>query len=212
MSLDIETARGWYQAHDTVHDFEHVLRVLAMALRIARAEGADLEIVRAAALLHDAVGAQESGSGTRLGHHLASAEFAASVLSAEAWSPERIQAVQHAIRAHRFRHTGERPQTLEAQCLFDADKLDVLGAIGVARTIAYAALAGQPAYAKPSERFLATGEHEADEPHSSYHEYLFKLRRVAGMLFTPTGRAIGEKRAAFLNIFYKNLAEESQDL
>jgi uncharacterized protein len=73
---------------------------------------------------------------------------------------ERIAAVQHCIRAHRFRDDREPPQTLEAKILFDADKLDVLGAIGAARTIAYAVLDGQPVYAEPSPRFRSTFQKE----------------------------------------------------
>ena len=116
--------------------------------------------------------------------------------------------MQHCIRAHRYRHDGERPETLEAQCLFDADKLDVLGAVGAARTIAYAVLAGQPVLSQPSQKFLQTGEKEAGEVHSSYHEYLFKLRNVKDQLYTQTGKAIAKERDAFLAEFYSRLLDE----
>ena len=190
MTITITQARIWYESADPVHDFEHVLRVYRIAEKIALAEGADLEIVHAAVLLHDAVGSAPGGDGKeRLEHHLAQ-QFAGEVLSAEGWQKERIQAVQHCIRAHRFRHQGERPQTLEAMCLFDADKLDVLGAIGAARTIAFATLAGQPAYAEPSEQFLREGKELPGEQHSAYHEYLFKLRKVKDALYTSTGKSL----------------------
>ena len=209
MCPSIEEAEKWYVSADPVHDFEHVLRVYRLSERIARAEGADLEIVHAAALLHDSVGSAPGGDGqARKEHHIASAEFAAQVLAEEGWPQERIAAVQHCIRAHRFRHNGERPQSIEAQCLFDADKLDVLGAIGAARTIAYAALAGEPSYAEPSPQFLQTGVKEVGEAHSSYHEYLFKLRKVKAQMFTRTGKAIAEKRDAFLRAFYEELQAE----
>ena len=209
MCPSIEEAKRWYESADPVHDFDHVMRVYRLSEKIALAEGADLEIVHAAALLHDSVGSSPTGEGSaRKEHHIASAEFAAVVLGEENWFEERIEAVQHCIRAHRFRHSGERPQSLEAQCLFDADKLDVLGAIGAARTIAYAALAGQPSYAEPSEQFLATGEKEAGEVHSSYHEYLFKLRKVKDLIFTKTGKAIAEDRHRFLAQFYAQLQAE----
>ncbi len=205
----IEQARLWYQDSDPVHDFEHVLRVYHMAEKLAIAEGADLEIIRAAALLHDSVGSAPGGDGSeRLEHHMASADFAGRILHQEGWAEERIQAVQHCIRAHRFRSKGEKPLTLEAQVLYDAEKLDVLGAIGAARTIAYAALDGQPSYAEPSDQFLQTGLKEPDEPHSSYHEYLFKLRKIKGMLFTPSGKHIAEQRDTFLRAFYEQLQAE----
>ena len=209
MPITIAQARIWYQSADPVHDFEHVLRVYRIAKKIALAEGADLEIVHAAALLHDAAGAAPGGDGKeRLEHHLASAQFAGEVLSAEGWPEERIQAVQHCIRAHRFRHQDERPQTLEAMCLFDADKLDVLGAIGAARTIAFATLAGQPAYAEPSEQFLREGKEAPGEQHSAYHEYLFKLRKVKDALYTSTGKSLAAQRDAFLTTFFEQLQAE----
>ena len=207
--ITVEEAKSWYEDADEVHSFEHVLRVKAMAERIGRVEGADLEIIEAAAYLHDSRGASPAEGGKeRKEHHIASAEFAGEVLTSKGWSQERIEAVQHCIRAHRFRHNGERPESLEAQCLFDADKLDVLGAVGAARTIAYAVLAGQPVLSLPSQHFLETGEKETGEPHSSYHEYLFKLRKVKDQLFTKTGRAIAQERHLFLERFYEQLIAE----
>jgi uncharacterized protein len=207
--ITIEEARGWYQQADLVHDFEHVLRVYRVAERLATAEGADLEIVRAAAWLHDSRGSAPGGEGTeRAEHHIASADFAGKVLVAKHWPEDKILAVQHCIRAHRFRSQDEAPQTLEAQVLFDADKLDVLGAIGAARTIAYAALDGEPAFAEPSETFLKTGEKEPGEPHSSYHEFLFKLSRVKDRMFTASGKSLAEARHAYLVGFYEQLQAE----
>lgn len=98
--------------------------------------------------------------------------------------------------------------TIEAKCLFDADKLDVLGAIGAARTTAYSAQADQPFYSEPSRRFLETGEHEPGEAHSAYHEYLFKLRFVHKRLLTDTGKAIASQRDAFLRQYFEQLQAE----
>ncbi len=203
----LEQARQWYSDADPVHDFAHIQRVYAMAERLAAAEGADLEIVRAAALLHDAEGSR-AGSSARAGHHLASADFAAEVLSAEGWAADRIAAVQHCIRAHRFRDNREPPATPEARVIFDADKLDVIGAVGVARVIAYAVKVGQPVFAPPSARFLASGEPEPDEPHSAYHEFLFKLSRIRERLFTPAARQIAEERHDYIAGFFERLQQE----
>jgi uncharacterized protein len=182
-----------------------------MAERIARAEGGDLEIVRAAALLHDAEGSATAGGDEgRVDHHQASAEFAHQVLEAEGWDAGRIAAVQHCIRAHRFRDQAEPPQSLEAKILFDADKLDVLGAIGVARTIAFDVVVGQPIYAEPSQRFLSTGEKEPGEIHSSYHEFIFKLGKIKDRLHTRTARALAEGRHQFLTEFFNRLAGEER--
>lgn len=203
----IEQARNWYKDADAVHDFDHVLRVYRMAEHLAQAEAADLEIVRAAALLHDAEGTMP-GAEARTNHHHASAELAAEMLRREGWSGERIEAVQHCIRAHRFRDRSEPPRTIEAKILFDADKLDVLGAIGAARTVVYATLAGQPWYAQPSDRFIQTGEKELDEPHSSYHEHLFKLRKVRDRMFTETARLIAADRLKYLDEYFERLIDE----
>jgi uncharacterized protein len=207
----IEQARTWYTQADPVHDFDHVLRVYRMAEHLAAAEGADLEVVRAAALLHDAQGSAPGGEGEeRAAHHHSSAEFAAQVLASEGWNAQRIAAVQHCIRAHRFRDLSEPPATLEARILFDADKLDVIGAIGVARTIAYAVLDRQPVYTEPSAQFYRTGEKEPGEPHSSYHEFIFKLSKIKDRLFTPTARALAADRHHFLVTFYEELKAEME--
>jgi uncharacterized protein len=129
-------------------------------------------------------------------------------LQAEGWLEERIAAVQHCIRAHRFRDRSEPPQTLEAKVLFDADKLDVLGAIGVVRTVAYDVVVGAPVYIEPSERFRQTGEKEPGELHSSYHEYLFKLSKIKDLLYTAPARALAEERHNYLAEFFDRLGAE----
>lgn len=203
----IEQASHWYTADDPVHGFDHVLRVLALAERIGKELGADLEIVRAAALLHDAAGADPREN--RAEHEAASAEFARQVLSGEGWPDARIEAVAHCIVSHRYRGQ-QQPETLEARVLFDADKLDVVGAFGVARTLGYAWQAGQPTFAEPSEQFLETGELLPDEPHSAYHEYLFKLRRVRDRLHTLPARRMAEQREQVLAQFFEQLAAEAR--
>ena len=204
----LELARAWYSDTDPVHGFDHIMRVSAMAEKIALAEGADLEIVRAAALLHDAEGSQATDKAKRKLHHHASAEFAGEILLAEGWDAQRIATVQHCIRAHRFRDTTEPPQTLEAQVIFDADKLDATGAIGLARLIAFVSQTGQPLYTVPSQQFIETGKKEAGEIHSAYHEYLFKLGKLKDRMFTVTGKAIAQERHQVLEIFFAQLIAE----
>lgn len=207
---EIDSARAWYQDSDPVHNFDHILRVYRMAEKIAIAEGADLEIVRAAALLHDAEGGNPTDKAARKLHHHASAQFAAEVLADEGWNEQSIAAVEHCIRAHRFRDTSEPPQTLEAKILFDADKLDAIGATGLARVIAYTTFATppQPLYAPPSQQFIATGKKEPGEPHSAYHEYLFKLSKLKDRMFTETGRALAGERHKVLDDFFQQLIAE----
>jgi uncharacterized protein len=209
----ISEARSWYPVEDPVHGFDHVLRVLRLAEHLASAEGADLDVVRAAALLHDAqppeTSTQPASSGKRSAHHLDSAAFARRQLKKEGWAEAQISAVEHCILAHRFRDDRERPQTLEARILYDADKLDAIGAVGVARAIAYAVTHGQPAYARPSEKFLQTGTVEPGEPHSAYHEYVFKLVNLKECLSTPAAKALAERRHQLMVAYFEQLEEET---
>ncbi len=201
------SVRHLYPGYDPVHGFDHIERVYHLALKIASVEGADEEIVGAAALLHDAVGSNPQLK-ARSSHHEASAELAERLLREEGWDPERIARVQTCIRGHRYRNGGIPPETLEARVLFDADKLDVLGAIGAARTIAYAVQASVPHYCEPSDHFITTGQTTPGEAHSAYHEYIFKLKNVRQRLFTPTARAIAEARHAAMVAFFEQLRAE----
>jgi uncharacterized protein len=204
----VEEAQSWYSNSDPVHGFPHVQRVLNAAENLGKILGADLEIVRAAVLLHDACDAHPGESDERSSHEVAAADFANEVLEAEGWPPERIEAVQHCIRSHRYRSI-EEPETLEAKILFDADKLDVVGAFGVARTVGYAVQAGQPIYSPPSQAFLDTGQVVEGEPHSAYHEFWFKLRHVPEAMKTKPGRRLAEKRARIMRAFFDELAVEA---
>lgn len=200
----IEEARGFYPDDDPVHGFSHILRVYRLCERIGRQENADLTIVRAAALLHDVEGDVD----VREDHHLAAARFAEKTLIKEGWSAEAIKAVVHCIRAHRFRDDSEKPQTLEAQVLFDADKIDAIGAVGVARAVAYAVRAGMDVYAPPSDLYLSSGKYEPGESQTVAHEYLFKLRHIKDRLFTATGRSLAAERHELMVRFFEGWMEE----
>ncbi len=200
----IEQAKNWYPEQDPVHGFGHILRVYRMSEALSRREGARWEIVRAAVLLHDV---QVEG-GDREDHHLSSAGFAENILAREGWPEEDIGAVLHCIRAHRFRDREVRPETLEAQVLFDADKLDAIGAVGVMRAVAYAVQDGQRLYHMPSQHFLDTGEKEPGEPHTPYHEFHFKLRHLAHDLHTETARRWAKTRHQTMSRFFEQLAAE----
>jgi len=205
--VSIAQVRRYYEGADAVHDFDHVLRVLALAERIGRAEEADLEIVRAAALLHD-VGREQAEAGG-LDHAAFAAQRAREILSGQ--PDAKVEAVAHAIAAHRFR-TGPEPATLEARVLFDADKLDAIGAVGVARVFAYGGAHGQRLWAAVEtvdvDRWTAMGDDPQD--HTPVHEFVVKLSRIKERLFTPTGRSIAEKRHATMVAFFRQLDAEVQ--
>lgn len=202
----LEQAKSWYAENDPVHGYDHILRVYRMAERLAQAEGADLEIVHAAALLHDAEGPLTGDS--RAEHQLASAEFARQILEAERWPQDRVAEVQHCIRAHRFRDDREQPETIEAKVLFDADKLDAIGAIGAVRAIAYAVLDQQHLFTEPSIQFLENRQKLPGEAHTPYHEHLFKLSKLKDRMFTPSGKAVAQARHDYLEDFFSQLHAE----
>ena len=205
--ISTEQARCLYEDADGVHDFDHVLRVCRVAERIARAEGADLGIVRTAALLHDIGRAQEMRVG---GDHAAlGAQRVPKILAGR--PAEVVAAVAHAVAAHRFR-TDPQPSTLEAQVLFDADKLDAIGAVGVARAFAYGGAHGQrlwaPRESVDSDRWDAEANNLAD--HTPVHEFEVKLSRIRDRLFTATARAIAAERHSVMVAFFDRLSQEVQ--
>jgi uncharacterized protein len=199
--ITIEEASRFYLENDAAHDFDHVLRVLALAERIGQAEGADLEIVRAAALLHDVARADEEGSSTC--HAQAGAQRAREILQGH--PPEKVEAVAQAIATHRFREKSI-PQTLEAQVLYDADKLDAMGAIGVARAYAISGQARQRLWGPVPADYR--GEAQGTPEHTAVHEFVFKLSRLKGTLFTPTAKAIAAERHRYMVKFFARLERE----
>ncbi len=202
--ISVEEAHRYYQGSESSHDFDHVLRVLTLAERIARAEGGDLEIVRAAALLHDVGRAEEAATGRD--HALVSAQRAREILAGH--PPQRVEAVARAIAAHRFRG-GPPPDTPEARALFDADKLDAIGAVGVGRAFAHGGARGQRLWV-PLEVARAEGDGSPD--HTPVHEFVVKLSRLRDRMTTATGRAIAEQRHAFMESFFARLEAEAQGL
>jgi len=200
--ITLEGARRLYDGADAAHDFDHVLRVLALAERIAQAEGADVEIVRAAALLHDVARAETAGTGEC--HAQAGAERAREVLCGH--PPGRVEAVAHAIAAHRFRGSLA-PATLEAQVLFDADKLDAIGAVGIARAYAVGGQRNSRLWAAVSPDYTE-GDLSNERDHTAVHEFVFKLSRLTDGMHTETGRAIAQERHAYMVAFFQRLDQE----
>lgn len=200
-------AKHWYSLDDPVHGYDHICRVHQLAGYIAQMEGADEEIVLTAAILHDLRPPHESMED--FAHEIYAIEKSKQILSSEGWPHEKMEAVIHCIRSHRWRNPLEPPVSLEAKVLFDADKLDAIGAMGSARAIAYAARIGSPIYQKPSQEFLRSGKKVFGEAHSAWHEYYFKLNRIREKLFTPTAKALAEKRAAAMDSFFSALVHEA---
>ncbi len=209
MIISIDFARTLYDDGDPVHDFDHVLRVLALARRIGTAEGADMRVVETAVLLHDINRAGEDRAAhvrhaEPADHAVLAAERARDILRQRdpSLGDDFLDAVAHAIAAHRFRN-AIAPQTLEAKVVFDADKLDAIGAIGVARAYAYGGMTRQRLWDDVPDDYPGGSDH-----HTPHHEYVFKLRRIQERMQTDTGRALARERHAYMRDFFARLARE----
>ncbi len=200
----LERARSFYQGKDATHDFDHVLRVLALVRRIGPAEGADMRILEAATLLHDI--AREEETRTGVDHALAGAERAREIVREWGYTAQEAEAVAEAIAGHRFRNDRE-PQTVEAKVLYDADKLDAIGAIGVARAFAYAGYTGQRLWTPVPPGARASRPIDPSW-HSPPIEFAVKLSRLADTMYTATGRAFARERHAFMAAFFERLEAE----
>ncbi|EST55448.1 hypothetical protein T458_06630 [Brevibacillus panacihumi W25] len=189
----VQTAKNLFDGQDPAHDWEHNLRVIGMCERIGRVEGAQMTVLRLAALLHDIGRAEERRTGEC--HAEISARHAQELLQREGRESGQIEQIQAAILAHRFRK--ERPPvTLEEKILFDADKLDSIGAIGVARAFAYSGVLGQPIDTKDPGQ------------HTPQKEFEWKLSRIKDKLYTSTARQIAEERHRFMTQFFEQWEEE----
>lgn len=207
--IAVEQARQLYSDNDTAHGFDHVLRVYHLALRIALAEGADQEIVAAAALLHDVAHPEAEAQG--LCHAEMGAIRTREILDQQGCAPELVARVAQAVAEHRYRSPANNPSSLEARVLFDADKLDAIGAVGVARAFAYAGATGQHLWpvAAPDVRLdLAEVAGGLVAGHTPLHEYHGKLSRIGERLLTATGREMAAERQAFMAGFFERMGQE----
>jgi len=190
-------------AGDAAHDEGHVRRVVANARALAAKEGADLAVVLPAAWLHDCVSVAKNSSQRSSASRLA-AERAGEWLRAEAYPAEHIAAIEHAIVAHSF-SARVPPETLEAKVVQDADRLDALGAVGIARTLMLGGANGAPFY-NLSEPFPVT--RAADDRTSTIDHFFTKLLKLAQTMQTVAGREAAQQRAQFLQQFLAQLGRE----
>lgn len=190
---------------DSAHDSEHVYRVLYNALEIAAAEeGVNYDILIAACLLHD-IGRREQIADPSLCHAAVGSEKAYGFLLEQGLEPDFAHQVRHCIQTHRFRKNLP-PQTIEAKILFDADKLDVTGAIGIARTLLYKGIVTEPLYRKLPDGTISDGTE--DLGHSFFREYRFKLEHLYDRFLTPKGAELAAGRQAIAADFYQSLFRE----
>ena len=183
------------------HDPWHAFRVRDLAIHIAQATGADVEVVCAAALLHD-IG-HVSG---REAHARRGASVAADLLSSCSFPVDKIHAVTSCIEEHHWlpgRAGDPKSPTLEFQAFADADRLDALGAIGITRTFAFGGAHGRPIW-DPEPNAVAHGAYGI----SSIHHFYDKLLRLPGDMYTEPGRRVAARRVSVMEEFLRVFQRE----
>ena len=188
---------------DAAHDLEHVRRVVANARRLCRAEEADWQVVMPAAWLHDCVIVPKSSPLRKQASQLA-ARQAADWLGQLNWPHGRVEEIIHAIEAHSF-SAGITPHTLEAMVLQDADRLDALGAVGLARMLMLGAEMKREFY-RTDDPFAKA--READDAIYTLDHLYCKLLTLEGTMQTVAGRNEAVQRTIFLRQFLRQMEKE----
>jgi uncharacterized protein len=188
------------------HDFQHILRVYKNAEMISKQEeSVDLDIVLAAALLHDLV-VYPKGSSKTINSADDSAEIAKKILlEYKDYPREKIEKVADAIRTHSY---SKRlvPETLEGKILQDADRLDAIGAIGIARTFSVGGSENRSLY-NPTDPFCES-ERQLDDTQWTLDHIKKKLMILKNSMHTKTAKKIAEERTEFMELFLNQLRKE----
>ena len=197
-------ARLWAGQSDGAHDLGHLRRVWATCQVLALDEaGADLEVLLAAACFHDAVNLPKTAPDRHLAA-IRSAEWAAEYLAGGDFPAAKIEAVAHAIAAHSF-SADIAPETLEARILQDADRLEALGAIGIARMFLVAGATGAALFDADDPMAL----HRAPDDRRFALDHLqVKLFGLAATMQTAAGRKLAEERTEWMASFRTRLLHE----
>jgi len=198
-------ARSFFRNSHGSHAWDHTERVLQLCLRIGRKEKADLGILRLAAVLHDIGRSEEDRTNGKICHSEAGAALARTILEAHGVPEDAITRVVHCIETHRFRKKAV-PATKEAKVLFDADKLDSIGAVGIGRAFLFAGEVGARLHNKDRDISKTLPYTKED---TAFREYIVKLRWVKDRIFTREGRRIARERHAFMVEFFDRLDRET---
>ncbi len=191
------------QGHDIAHDPLHLARVWRTACAIAEVEGGDLRRLAAATILHDCVPVAKT-SPDRPKASLFAAERAGAILAELGWDAGEIAVVAEAIRAHSF-SAGLTPESAEARALHDADRIDGIGAVGVARCLMLSGALGRALY-DPDDVRAET--RTVDETRWTLDHFGTKLLRVIDSMTTETGTQIARARHERTRAFYEDLIGE----
>ncbi|MEP1767606.1 MAG: HD domain-containing protein [Sulfitobacter sp.] len=200
---EAEVLRVWGNDIDGAHDIWHLRRVWALAQKIAAVEGGDLGVIEAACFLHDIVNPPKD-SPERARAASLSADHAVAFLTAQGMEKTRCAAVGHAIEAHSF-SAGVMPRSIEAQVVQDADRLEALGALGIARCFNVSGQMGASLFhgGDPMGQ-----DRPLDDRTYALDHFEVKLLRVAETLNTATARDMAQERVRFMKAFRAQLLHE----
>lgn len=198
-----ETFLQGQMAHDTAHDMAHIHRVVHNARRFAQAEGAALAIVIPAAWLHDCMVVPKDSPQRPYASQMA-ADTAVAFLRQRGYPASYLDGIAHAIAAHSF-SAGIIPTTIEAKVVQDADRIDALGAIGIARCFALGGMMARPLYAQTDP--FCDGR-PPDDKESSLDHFYTKLLTLAETMQTESGRREGYGRSQFIRHYLAQLKRE----
>lgn len=188
---------------DSAHDMAHIQRVVQMARRLAQAEGADMAVVLPAAWLHDCVTLPKNAPNRHEASRLAATE-AVRFLQTIDYPEQHLDGIAHAIEAHSF-SANIVPTTLEAKVVQDADRLDAIGAIGVARCLLVGGALQRPLY-HPTDPFCE--QREPDDLTYTIDHFYRKLFKIGQTLHTQAAREEAARRNAFMQAFLDQLRGE----
>jgi uncharacterized protein len=194
---------------DAAHDPEHIFRVLYQSLNIAskRTEKINYDVLIASCLLHD-IGREKQFKNKDICHAQIGGIIAKEFLLKNNWSENETEHINKCISSHRFRGNNI-PETIEAKILFDSDKLDVIGCLGIARTLMYKGIVKENIYTiKDGE--ICTGENTGDGE-SFFKEYNIKLKKLYEKFYTEEAKEIAVKYKEHAQYFYSKLMEQIND-
>jgi len=190
---------------DSAHDMHHIYRVLNSATHIACHEsGVDMGVLITASLLHD-IGREAQFVDPRLCHAQIGGEMAYDFLLSLEWPEEKALHAKNCINTHRYRGDNT-PQSIEAKILFDADKLDACGALGIARTLIYRGSSNQALYILDEHNNIITDD--STDEWSFFQEYNFKLKNVYGTFYTQHANKLALDMQKTAINFYEGLHDE----
>lgn len=192
-----------HHSKDGSHDLAHIIRVWINAKNIQTIEGGDLEIITAAVILHDCFTVEKS-SPLRSKASTFSSERACDILKELGWTHNRYSMVAHAIQSHSFSANIE-PQSLEACILQDADRLDAIGLIGVARCFYTAGRMGTQLYSASDPE---ANKREYQDKYFALDHFPSKLLKLNQNFRTKQGGKLAKKRHDSLVKFYNEFLDE----